>query len=175
MKLGDLVEYNNERWRVTSHQSDWRICELTNWARTKTEVPDDADTPTEEDDPPSVVVVCSPAQDWPFATAKLRSEATGPITQILRAGVQLVPFYDWVPGGLYRPGGPVFFNPSLRLRVGEVLVAVHQNGTRGRIGLSQAFGTIARRKARAEAPHRPQGPRSRFDRMLGADPFGEDD
>jgi len=173
VRVGDLVEYEGDRWKVTGHNRDFRVCILTNWERTKREVPDDADVPTDEG-PTPVTVICNPNQDWPFVQARIRSESAGPVQQILRGGTPLAPLHDWVPSGLYRPGGPIYFNPTLRLRIGEVLVAVHAGGARGRIGLGKQFGTAARRKARAEAPKRPAGPKTRFDRIL-ADPFGEDE
>lgn len=175
MRLGDIVSYGTGRWKVTKYFRDARVCELTNWAYETTEVPDDLDTiPNSELS--ALIVVASPVEDWPFATAQLRSTSTGPVRFVSRAGNELVPLIDWVPGDLYRPGGTLFFNPQLGLRTGQVLVAVHRDGTRSRVNLNRAFGTAKRRKAVAKAgPRKPRGPRNRYDRILGADPFEDDD
>lgn len=174
MKLGDVVFYEGERWKVTKHHREYRVCELTQWSLEKAEVPDDLDTNPEEGRPLASVLF-NPTTDWPFVTVKIRSEGSGPVRLVQRASEQLAPFYDWVPGDLYRPGGAIFLNPDLRLRTGEVLVAGHRNGSRSRIELGPTFGTIARRKARAASPPRRPGPKNRYDRILGTDPFGDDD
>jgi hypothetical protein len=171
VKLGDVVFFKGERWKVTNHRQEYRVCELTNWAMQKEEVED-----TLDQDLGALNVLFNPTKDWPFVSVKLRSEAAGPVRKVLRAGAELKPLEDWVPGDMWRPGGALFFNPDLKLRMGEVLVAIHRGGNRSRVSLNTTFGTIATRKARAAAPPRkPKGPATRFDRILGADPFEDDE
>jgi hypothetical protein len=82
---------------------------------------------------------------------------------------------DWVPSDFLRPTGAIFFNPKLRLRHGEILAAVHQDGTRSRITITKSFGTIRLRKIRAKEPFKAKGPLSSLDRLLGSNLLDEDE
>lgn len=172
IRLGDIVSYRGERWKATKHLQGERTVELTSWGGDKIRIPDTTDDVPIDDH--RLVILFNPATDWPFIHAKLRKESAGPLTRVLRAGNDLRPFHDWVPGDLRRPGGPVFFNPDLKLRMSEVLVGVHVDGSRTKITINATFGTISRRKARAADPPKRKGPQSRFDRIL-QDPFGDDE
>ena len=133
----------------------------------KTEVPDDLDAfPDKEFG--ELTVICNPSLSWPFVAAPVNRRG-GRITGIRRRGAELVPFQDWVPSQLLRPGGSLFFNPNLRLRTGEVLVAQHANGKVGRVTITKAFATVAQRKKRS-APKEDTRP-SAFDRLLDDDMF----
>lgn len=161
MKIGDLVEQQGKRWKVTKHFRSRRMCELRAWDGSTQEVPDDHDES----------VLCHPPTDWPFVPLSVRP-SSGPIVRVAREGSDLVPLVDWVPSAFLRAGGSIFFNPDLRLRPSEVLVAVFQRGDTVRINITRAFGTVQRRRVKAN----PQPPRRRsaFERIMGEDLFGDD-
>lgn len=174
MRVGDLVEFEGVRWKVTAHRQDFRVCVLTNWQNERRELPDDHDTqPTNELAP--AIVFSHPPEDWPFVQVRCRLPSAGPVREMFRNGEELRPLVDWVPGDLLRPGGPMFFNPDLNLRIGEVLTAKHQRGKLSRVSISRGFGTVARKRARQQRPQRQPGPQNVYDRLVGEDPFGDDE
>ena len=169
MKVGDLVEFEGVRWKVTVQRG--RTCLLTNWQGETRELPEDHDRqPTNELAP--AIVLCHPPEDWPFVQVRCRLPHAGPIRQMLRDGEPLQPMVDWIPGDFVRPGGPMFFNPELRLRIGEVLTAKHWRGELSRVNISRGYGTVAARRARHLRPTRPPGPENVYDRLV-QDPFEE--
>lgn len=170
MKVGDLVEFEGVRWKVTIQRGS--VCTLTNWAGEHRELPTDHDLQPANELPP-VVVLCHPPEDWPFVQVRCRLASAGPVRHMTRDGQELRPMVDWIPGDFLRPGGPMFFNPDLRLRVGEVLTAKHQRGKLSRVAVSRGFGTVARKRARHLRPQRPPGPQNVYDRLVSQDPFGE--
>jgi len=163
LKIGDIVLYREARWKVVSQSPSFRTCVLARFDGTKDEVADDLDVTGEE-----LKVLFNPADTWPFVACHVHAKA-GPLVDVQRGPMSLSPLVDWVPSDFLRPGGSVFFNPTLRLRQGEVLVGVHQNGTRSRISITKAFGTVTRRKQRAANPEKTRGPRSSFERLLDDD------
>lgn len=169
MKVGDIVLYNETRWKVLSHSVSFRTCQLASLAGTKSEVPDDLET---GEDPP-LRVLSNPAEQWPFVICS--ATRGGPVKGVTRGDVGLSPMEDWVPSDFVRPSGAIFFNPRLRLRVGEILTAVHAEGLRTRLTVTKTFGTLARRQVRAKEPVRVQGPRSSIDRLLGPSILDEDE
>lgn len=169
MKVGDIVLYQERRWKVESHSTSFRTCQLSQFAGEKTEVPDDLDANAE-----LLKVLYNPADSWPFVAGPVHVRA-GPLVSVSRGAASLAPLVDWVPSDFLRPGGSIFFNPALRLRHGEILVGVHKDNTRSRISVTKSFGTVQRRKQRASNPPKVKGPRSTFDRLMDDDIFGEDD
>lgn len=161
MKIGDLVEYEGKRWKVTKHHRSTRMCTLVAWDRSTQEVPDDRDE----------LVLCHPPTDWPFVPLTVRPNC-GPLVRVARQGEDLEPFVDWMPSALVRSGGSIFFNPDLALRPSEVLVAVLQDGHTLRVNVTRAFGTVQRRRVRANP--KPLRRRSAFERILDDDLFGDD-
>lgn len=144
MKVGDLVAHAGQRWKVLSHNQGVRTCQLSGFEGARLEVPDDLQ-------PPDLVVLCNPAEDWPFVPAPIKVLA-GPVLKVIRGQIGLAPFDEWVPSDFARSGGSIFFSPKLRLRAGEVLVAEHKNGTRSRINITHSFGTVQQRRNRLLKP-----------------------
>lgn len=169
MKIGDIVLYQETRWKVVSHSSEFRTCQLVAFNGSKVEVPDDHDA----GETAEVRVIYNPAEQWPFLVCG--ATRGGPLTSVTRANMGLRPMEDWVPSDFLRPNGAIFFNPQLRLRVGEILSGVHLDGTRSRLTVTRAFGTVARRKVQAQDPVKVQGPLSSIDRLLGSSILDEDE
>jgi len=169
MKIGDVVQYGDSRWKVLSFSRELRLFTLMNLEGSKVEVPDDSDT----GDKPILSVLSNPADSWPFAIAKM-SQQSGPVIEIRRGARVLSPMIDWVPSDFIRPGGAIFFNPYLRLKTGEILAVQHKSGRLSRITITKAFGTVQRKKARAtKAVPKPMP--SSYDRILDGKMFGDDD
>jgi len=169
MKVGDIVLYQEARWKVIGHSDSFRTCQLVAFDNRKLEVPDDL----ELGDTPELRVLYHPPAQWPFAICG--TTRGGPLKSVARGNVGLSPMEDWVPSDFLRANGAIFFNPKLRLRVGEILVGVHQDDTRSRITITKAFGTLNRRKARAQDPVKVRGPLSSLDRLLNSDILDEDE
>jgi len=169
MEVGDVVLYQGVRWRVLNHNRPFRLYTLTNWEGHQVEVPDDLDVhPGDE-----LTVVAQPS-GWPFATAPTKANA-GRIVEVMRGGEPLVPLVDWVPSSLLRPGGALFFNPDLRLQLGEVLAAKYEKGRISSIRINRGFGTAARRKKRKNNPWKPPRPLTAYDRLMSdEDPYEDE-
>lgn len=164
-KIGDIVLYRDARWKVSSHSTSFRTCQLVQFSGEKLEV---------ADDDPALEVLFHPATSWPFVAGPVHARS-GPLVSVKRGEIGLAPLVDWVPSDFLRPGGSVFFNPSLRLRNGEILVGIHANGARSRITITKAFGTVRTRQHRKANPPKLSGPRSSFDRLMNDDDiFNED-
>ncbi len=136
--VGDLVRYNEYVWLVMQHDKQVSILKLRNWEDTVVEAPNDRS---------EVQLLARPSAQWPFVAAPVKS-SVGPVEKVFRAETELVPLTDWVPSAIGRSGGSIFFNPQLRLRVGEVLVAHHRTGRLSRINITPAFGTVGTRRKR---------------------------
>ncbi len=141
MKVGDIVECEGQRWRVYREDKHVKTVTLRRWDGTTEEL---------AADDPRVKVVLDPSK-WPFVAAKVNLKA-GPFAELIltRKGrsQNLRPYIDWVPSDQSRPGGSIFVNPLLRLKLGEVLVAVHTSGTRVRIAITQEYGSMKHRQRR---------------------------
>lgn len=143
--LGDLVEYDQSRWVVAYRNNLAKTVTLSQGERS-------TDFEVACDDP-ALTYIDTP-KNWPFITGKTRP-GYGHLVSIERSGEVLRPLIDWVPSNFKRPGGPVFFNPSIRLRVGEVLVAIHANGTRVRMSVTSNFKTVADKTRKAAEVKKP--------------------
>lgn len=164
-KIGDIVLYQEARWKVANHSTSFRTCQLIRFDGEKTEIPDDEQ---------SLTVLFNPAESWPFVAGPVHARS-GPVVSVQRGQASLAPLVDWVPSDFLRPGGSIFFNPALRLRHGEILVGIHQDGTRSRISITKTFGTIKRRQHLKAHPPKVPSPRSSFDRLMNDDDiFNED-
>jgi hypothetical protein len=166
MKVGDIVLYKGSPWKVLSHSQNFHTCQLGKLSGDKVEIADDLVAP-------ELQVLCNPAETWPFVAAPVHPKA-GPLVGVNRGAIGLGPLIDWAPSDFLRPGGSIFFNPALQLRVGEVLVGVHKTGTRSRIAITNAFGTLSRRRHRIDNPAKVKGPPSSYERLMGRDIFDED-
>lgn len=145
MLVGDLVEYQDKVWKVYKAIRDVRTLILIHIDGSKVEV---------ADDDPEMSFVASPTKNWPFVALPRKAEKSGPIIQIQRPVRNrphvLRPNLDWTSSDPGRAGGSVFFNPDLKLRIGEVLVATFRNGSLGRVPITKTFGSIAQKRQRAE-------------------------
>ena len=173
MKVGEIVRFEHKRWRVLSHSTDFRTCTLINFNLEKIEVPDDLDKGLE------LKVVANP-ENWPFVTIPTKitfgrlvsvTQAKMDLTRGETTTVTLSPLVDWMPGDFVTAGGSVFFNPSLGLKAGDVLVATHLNGKTQRISITRAFGSMKTMTARVEKKPEPM---TIYKRILMDDVFGKD-
>lgn len=177
MRAGDLVAYLDERWIAVRVDDELRVALLVNQAGRRVEVADSMET----DEPEVLQVVAHPPTAWPFVALPTR-RLTGPVVTVTIPNPRtrdrdLNTWVDWVPSDPLREGGTMYFNPSLRLRQGEVLLATFRNGTTGRITIPRSFGTVAQRGAAKSAPPKYVAPeeRTRFNRDVVMRDNGEDD
>jgi hypothetical protein len=142
MNLGALVKYEGHRWRVYKVDRNVRTVTLIRWGGAIEEI---------ADDDPGASVVADPSE-WPVVTARVRPNAGPLVKLVLTRGPrqrQLEPLVEWVPSDMARPGGSIFMNPALKLRVGEILIAEYKTGTASRIVITKRYGTMAERRAHA--------------------------
>lgn len=152
MEVGDLVRYQDRTWRIYKRDRQVRTFQLLHWDKTSAEV---------ADNDPNLILVASPAKDWPFVALPRRSETQGRIELITRTlrgvVIDLFPNTDWVPSDPLRAGGSLFFHPGIGLRQGEVLSAKYENGLLVKVPITRGFGTIDERKTRQRSS-RPKAP-----------------
>ena len=164
MHITDVVTYQDKRWLVTSLKPG-KLCVLHAWDGAETEVP-----ATFDKDPDSGLKVVAEASKWPFMTAPMRAKA-GPIVQVAIGQNILIPLTDWVPSDVTRPGGPIYFNPALRLELGVVLVAKHKNGSLTRLKVNMAFASVRLRQERTRLANQPPVRRSVYERLMDDDEY----
>lgn len=166
MDVGDLIEHNSVRWVVASRNPLARTVKISRGVL--------GELKEIADDDPEAKVVANPAKSWPFLSGVTKPRH-GRIKSILltraKTTYELEFLIDWVPSDFQRPGGPIFFNPSLKLRTGEVLIAVHADDTRTRLDVTKAFASVAARQVRSEAERLPP---SFYDHLM-SDNDGLDD
>lgn len=168
MRVGDLVEWQNQRWLVRSTDREMRMARMVDVRDTVVDIPDDL--PVSE-----CHVLDHPSETWPFITLAARPKM-GRLDHLERPSLRgdpgiLQAFYDWVVSDSLQVGGAVFLNPAIGLRIGDVLVAVYEKG-RARVSVTAEFGTARQRQANA-APKDIQK-RSAYDRLLKGD-FDDDE
>lgn len=172
MKIGDVVSFQDKRWFVASTKPG-RICVLRTWEGVETEVPEAFDQAKES----GLRIIAEPSR-WPFLTVPMRIKE-GPLIKMtmVRQGrsLELEPLVEWAPSSTMRPGGPVYFNPSLRLQRGEIVVAVHKSGKMARLMVNAAFASVRVRQHRAFLASQPPARRTVYDRLMADDEFGDDD
>jgi len=162
LRIGDLVEYQNERWYVAQRHAGVRTVILRQLDGKSQEIPNDSDST-------DCKVIANLPRQWPFVAAPRHSKA-GPITDITvvrqHKRFSLKPMQAWVPSDSLQNGGVIYFHPKLALRPGEVLVAHHQNGGITRLSITLAFGTAQRRIALDEFRRDPPAPQTRYDHLM---------
>lgn len=172
MKVGDVVRYDHQCWRVASHAREFRTCILCNFDGLKVEIPDDLSSV-------ELRVLYNPIT-WPFVSLPVRPY--GRLMSISRSTISalgdgssittvLTPMEEWIPSDFLKSGGSVFFNPRLKLRPGEILVATYENQKTQRIAIPRNFVPMSARKKKAE---KKAAPLDNYQRILGDDVFGED-
>ena len=167
MEVGDLVDYEGQRWFVLSYDRVAKVVALFNQLGERIELPRDF----EVTDPTSLQVVVNPSKKWQLLTAPVKP-AAGPFVRLAipglpgRSEIFLVPWVDWIPSDPLRDGGSFFVNPERKLRPGVLLIATHRNGSVVRVVIPQTIGTVAKRKAmRAAASPKPE-PYTRYSRIM---------
>lgn len=159
VNVGTLVQYADRRWVICRSNELSKTITMRSW---------EGDTHTCADNDTDVVVICHPSTDWPFIAGPTRPKA-GPVKALhvtrMTKRLELEPLIDWMPSEFLRPGGSIFFNPSVGLRVGEIVVATHEDGSGSRINVGHTFATVAQRVLRATTPKKE--PKTAYDRLLG--------
>jgi hypothetical protein len=173
MRLGDLIDWAGRRWVVRRIERSTRTAILHDGERTSETVPDDLDKVKPED----CRVVCNPPDDWPFVAITQRPKL-GRVVRIAKPQgangetSDLVAFQDWVVADPAQPGGAIFFNPTLNLRLGDMLVAIYERG-RARIQIPRDFLSTSEKVARSTVSS--EAPRlSVYDRLRRND-FADDE
>jgi len=160
LRLGDLVEYQKDRWYVTKRNHGVRTVILRKFDLTGIEI---------ADNDPDCKVIANPPRQWPFISAPRHPKA-GLIERITISRKEgpklLVPMHAWVPSEALHNGGVIYFHPNLKLRPGEVLVARHRTQTLTRLNVTQTFGNVQRRLALDAAKREPPAPQTRYDYLL---------
>lgn len=167
VEVGDLVDYEGQRWFVLSYDRVAKVVSLLNQQGGSVELPHDFDVTN----PIFLQVVVNPSKKWQLLTAPVKSNA-GPFVKLVIPGLPgreeifLIPWTDWIPSDPLRDGGSFFVNPKRKLRPGVLLLATHRNGAFVRVVVPQTIGTVAKRKAaKAAAVPKPE-PYTRYSRIL---------
>jgi hypothetical protein len=167
VEIGDLVNYEGQRWFVLSYDRVAKTVSLFNQLEQRVELPHDF----ELTNPIFLQVVVNPSKKWQLLTAKVRPNS-GPFVRMVipglpgRAEIVLEPWFDWIPSDPLREGGSFFVNPEKKLRPGVLLLATHRDGSVVRLVIPQTIGTVARRKAAKLAASPPPKPYTRYSRIL---------
>lgn len=167
VEIGDLVNYEGQRWFVLSLDRVARVVSLLNLDGDRVELPKEFDVT----DPSALQVVVNPSKSWQLLTAKVKS-ASGPFVRMVipglpgRGEIVLEPWVDWIPSDPLREGGSFFVNPDRKLRSGVLLLATHRNGSVVRIQVPQTIGTVAKRRAAKVAANPPPKPYTRYTRIM---------
>lgn len=145
MKLGDLVEFEDEPWivrRISAAQAT--LLDAKGQTR---------DVAADLDLTGGCKVWANPATEWPCLTVKDNPKGmflTGLTRPNTRGPTVLQPYVDWVPSDPARAGGVIFLNPALEIRPAEVLLVQWKKGAVTPVKVPVHFGTVGQRVARAE-------------------------
>lgn len=167
MEVGDLVNYEGQRWFVLSYDRTAKVVALLNQLNEWVELPHDFDVTN----PIFVQVVVNPSKKWQLLTAKIKS-SSGPFVRMVIPGlpgreeIVLTPWVDWIPSDPLREGGSFFVNPERKLRPGVLLLASHRDGSVVRVVVPQTIGTVAKRKAAKLAANPAPKPHTRYTRIM---------
>jgi hypothetical protein len=167
VEIGDLVNYDSQRWFVLNLDRVSRRVSLLNQNGVRVELPKEFDIT----DPETLQVAVNPSKSWQLLTAKVKS-ASGPFVRMVvpglpgRGEIVLEPWVDWIPSDPLREGGSFFVNPECKLQPGVILLATHKNGSVVRIQVPQTIGTVAKRKAAKVAANPPPRPYTRYTRIM---------
>ena len=170
MKLGDIVQYENQNWMVRRYDDrETRLAVIQNAQGQNVEIPHDLDS-TED-----CRVVAHPQTDWPYVIVResQRGKFITALTRVVRGRkVPLTLLVDWLPNDPARPGGPLYLNPQVGIQPAEVLLVSWSNGPDTSVQVPVHMGTVAQRVLRVERK-KPQEV-TNYDRLL-QDRFDEDD
>lgn len=163
MNIGDIIFYQDKLWKVSGQNRDYGTLVLVSFDAVRIEVP--AGLKIDQ---------WFSTTAWPFVALPTKTFKAGRVIEVRRGGSVLKPMLEWVPSDMLRAGGSLFFNPSLGLEVGEVLVACHEKGSLTRVSILRDFGSIKQRQQRKASPWKPKAPVTVYDRLTGKSPFDED-
>jgi hypothetical protein len=167
VEVGDLVDYEGQRWFVLSYDRVAKVVALFSQLSERIELPRDFDITN----PNFLQVVVNPSQKWQLLTAPIKSSA-GPFVKLVVPGLPsrpeifLAPWIDWIPSDPLRDGGSFFVNPERKLRPGVLLLATHRNGSVVRVVIPQTIGTVSKRKAMRAAAVPKKEPYTRYSRIM---------
>jgi len=174
VRTGDIIVRHGLRWTVRAVDRRSRLATILNEDLKFDWIPIDLD----KKQPDGCQVICNPPDEWPFIAIATKGKR-GRLVLINRVpmGLQEQPiaqWHDWVAADPMRVGGgPVFFNPELRLTPSETLIAIFDKGLPARVTVPLGFGTVQQRKDRLTA--KPTEQKTAFDKLLDDDPYGEDE
>ena len=151
MKLGDLVEFEGQRWVV--RRVDTVQATLLDAKGQTRDVAHDLDLTG------GCKVLANPATEWPCLT--VRDNPKGMflvglarpkwVSSTRPSGhTALQQYVDWVPSDPARAGGTLFINPELHVQPAEVLLVQWKKGATTPLKVPVHFGTVSQRVARAE-------------------------
>ncbi len=175
MNLGDLIDWNGERWLVHKIERTTKSAIVIDRKGLKEVVAQDLD----EANADACKVLGNPTSDWPFVTIPPKercSRVESVIIPSLSGDRVLNAFDDWVRLDPFQIGGPLFLNPGLNLRIGDNVVVCFASKPRPiriNVRITGAFRSATERAARA-AKEQMQAPRTVYDRLLGDD-FDDDE
>ncbi len=162
--IGDVVRHQEVLWKVSGRNRDFGTLLLVDDHVRRVEVPADLD-----------LEILHSTKDWPFVAIPTKAFKYGRIVSVEHNRIMLHLFLDWVPSDMLRAGGSLFFHPTLGLQIGDVLVATHEKGAHTRISITKSFGNIKKRQRRKQRPWKPKASSTTYDRLMGKNPFEDDD
>lgn len=166
MKLGDLVEFEEQRWVV--RRIDTAHATLLDAKGQTRDVAHDSDLTG------GCKVLANPATEWPCLTVRDNPKGmflVGLARPQGRGHTALQQYVDWVPSDPARAGGTLFINPALGVQPAEVLLVQWKKGATTPLKVPVHFGTVGQRVARAE--RKKPAEVTVYDRLLD-DRFDED-
>lgn len=163
MEIGDIVLYQERRWRVHRYDKMTRTVFLLDQNGKETELADRLD----KTDPDTVKFLANPGKTWKVLTAPVKNNA-GPFVRLIIPGPlgrrehELVPWKDWIPSDPFRDGGSVFIRPGAKVQPYAIAIFTHRNGSTVRVTIPANFTTVAQKRA---PPPPPPPPPTRFTMM----------
>jgi len=152
LNVGLVIDYKATPHKVVAFDSETRTLSLQKWGGSVEKV--------NEGNPglKNPVLV----SQWPFLNAPKRNYRAVKLTRcVQRRIVELIPFKEWSPTDVFCSGGPIFLNPALKLKLGEVLVLHYKNGPPTCLRINRNFASVFQRKARQKA--KTEKPKGLFD------------
>jgi len=136
-----LIRYGGTYWRITKTTANSGV--LQSWEGSTVSVNHD-----HEDLGPEFDI-----KTWPYAMSQ-KTSSKRRIRKLVRTVQgkfeELVPYLDWAPANYLQNQGPIFFNPNLKLKLGEVLVLHYDCGSTSRVTIPVVFKTALQHKKAIE-------------------------
>ena len=148
MKLGDLVQYDNQSWLVCRCDARFtKLATLQNAQGLKVDIAIDLDVTTRDCE-----VVANPSAEWPYLIVKDNPRGKFMVQLFRTVNRQRVPlslYSEWVPSDPARPGGSIFLNPSLGVQPAETLIIEWASCRPTSVQVPVHFGTVDQKVVRA--------------------------